>query len=204
MDVRTERNKSSAGFLLTDAQDNLRVVMIDPVTGESVLPSGVPTDERGFVLAPRTSFRAKRGTTATNGVYSNVGKLNVAPNGTVGKRGDRITKLRAEVKAVSNGAKAAIYLTQLSDSIHGMNLGVSVGSAVQAGTSLTLNTNGTSIANAPANYLDGRLVTFLYQPANSPVPHWGMTRIVSHAAITTNSFTLTVEDTLEEGGVITE
>lgn len=191
---------------LRDVQGNLVLQQYyDPATDAYLPGSGATSnasiDARGFAytLAPNTAFRSKRAPTITPGVFSNVGQLNVAPNGTMGAKGDIITRLRATVKTVGNGAKAAIWLTQLGDSTYATG---TAGAAVSAGTSLTLTAG--AIFPADANALVDRLVTFKYLPNNSPVAHWGMATIASHVAITTTSIALTVNETLEAGGVITE
>lgn len=166
---------------------------------------GSNADPRGFsyTLAPSTSFRSKRIATSTAGIFGNVGDVNVAPNKTMGAKGDIITKLRAEVKTVTNGAKAAIWVTQLSDPIFAMNQGVNVGPAVTtANNTLTLTSN--AILPAAANTLADRFVAYLHKPDASPIAYWCLNRIVSHAAISTTTITLTVEDPVEVGSIITE
>lgn len=157
-------------------------------------------DKRGFgktIEAATGMASVKRIASATAGVFLNNGNVNLAPNGTVGGIGDYIRSVVVEVKTMAAGGKAGIFLTQTNDAIFAQG---TTGSAITNTTAQTF-TSGPTLT-ATANQLADRVISFEYVPTGG-AKQWFTTRIVSHAAISTTSVALVLEDTPEAGAAPT-
>lgn len=180
------------------------VVLADPTGAISYPGASVSDDARGFsrqIPGAAQKVDINRLPTTTAGQFLNNGNVNITNNGTVGTRGDYLDNIKYEAKAGTRGGKSGIFVTQLSDSPFAAG---NAGTAPAGGTAAITLTAGAALT-ATANQLADRVVSFKYTPTGAGLgPEWFTTRIVSHAAISTTSLALTVEDMPDAGGAITE
>lgn len=146
------------------------------------------------IEAANNPVQVKRIPTATAGTFANNGNVNLSVSGAAGGAGDYLRSAEVEVKA---GGRSSIFITQNNDAIFGSGV---AGSAVAAGTAVTL-TSGPVLA-ATANQLADRAVSIFYAPTGESA-QWFTSRIVSHAAISTTSIALVLEDALPAGAAPT-
>lgn len=184
---------------------NYDVMMIADPTGAVTYPgASVADDARGFsrqIPAGTQKVDISRLPTITAGQFLNNGNVNITNNGTVGTRGDYLDNIKYEAKTVTRGGKSGIFITQLSDSPFAAG---NAGAAPAGGTAAVTLTAGVALT-AAANALADRVVSFKYTPTGTGLaPEWFTSRIVSHAAISTTSIALTLEDQPDAGGAITD
>lgn len=158
---------------------------------------GYGEDRRGFnknIEAANTPVQVKRIPSATAGTFLNNGDVNVTPTGAPGNAGDYLRSVVVEVKTVAAGGKASVFLTQRGDNVF---VDSTTAGAVIGGTNSQAFTSGPALT-ATANQLADRVISFQYIPTGGQL-QWFTTRIVSHAAISTNTPTFVLEDTPEAG-----